>query len=357
MTSSGRGRAGRGRRRGRAGAGSRALGLGVRDGALADKSTLDDSIGVVLLEGGAVEGLGGLEIESTVDFLEGGERDVGEFTREVNSTADSLEASEAIDDLECGVVGNLESTAELGKHREGDVGEIRVVIEDETLASGGQVGSRESLEGVGVETKGTVDRLERWHLNGADVAESSVQGEDQVGEANLEISVVGREADGASSVGNGIDVNGGQVGVVVDVHVANGLERDTGKRLELSVGDGNLVGLLDASSEVETLKSREGSPSDSGDACQGIELKVGQDGEAVEREGTANGVQRRRAEGGQVGSTVDSQVTGDLSNAVQGERAGNGLIDNNIAGPGVARSEGGSGSGAGDGGGAGARGS
>lgn len=71
------GRRGGGRGAGAGGAGAAALGAGVGDLALANVGTLDDALGVVLGEVAAVEGLGGLEVEATTDFLESGERDAG----------------------------------------------------------------------------------------------------------------------------------------------------------------------------------------------------------------------------------------------------------------------------------------
>lgn len=151
---------------------------------------------------------------------------LGEVSVEVESTANGGKLGETLNDLELGVVGNLESTRDGLEHRHGNVGQVGVADERERATDGGQVGSAEHGELVAVETKRAVDSLERWEGNGGGVADGHVVGPDQVGEDGRHVVSVGTDGQGGGDVSK-LHVDVLEVRVVDNVDGVNDLEIDS----------------------------------------------------------------------------------------------------------------------------------
>lgn len=169
----------------------------------------------------------------------------GEVSREINGTSNSGESWE----FQCRqsrVVGNLVGTCDGGEEREGDVGKIGVGNKCNSTSSSsirlgsdsGQVGCRDALEVVSVESEGTIDNSQRWDADGRSISESSVGSPDQVREADLERLTVGINLEQLGDVGN-LSVEFLQTVVVVDVKSGDGLQVDTIEGAQESVGDEN----------------------------------------------------------------------------------------------------------------------
>lgn len=107
----------------------------------------------------------------------------------------------------------------------------------------------------------------------ANVAESQVGCSLKVGETDVQIHSVGRERQGIGDVLKVVNIYGCQIVVVVDVHAANSCQFNSGKGVELSVGNDNVVGSRDTLVEVETLKRRQSDPADVVDSRQRVKLE------------------------------------------------------------------------------------
>lgn len=164
-----------------------------------------------------------------------------ERTGEVESTHDGLQLREAVDSLEVGVVGNQEATTNLSEGWEREVAQLRAVNNSQSTTGLGQVGSGERLEGVGVETHGACYVGKRGQVNLAHVSESQVGRIFKVGKADLQIATVGREREGSSDVGQIVDIDICEVGVVVDIHASNSSQFDAVDIVQLRVGNIDLV--------------------------------------------------------------------------------------------------------------------
>ncbi|PSD77165.1 hypothetical protein C7G77_18525, partial [Acinetobacter baumannii] len=90
--------------------------------------TLDVVLGREGLEGVArsVDITSGRDVKSTIDLLKRGQVDLREVTTDQNGTTNGLQGREAVELLHGGVVGNGETTTNLGEQRHGDVGDLRV---------------------------------------------------------------------------------------------------------------------------------------------------------------------------------------------------------------------------------------
>lgn len=186
----------------------------------------------------------------------------------------------------------MKVVGDLGKEREADVGHLLVGNDGEGLTNGGQVGGREAVEAVVVQTKRSVEGLERGQLKGANETEGQVSGPDQVGESNGELLVVVGESE---RVGNVTELHGDLVDVAV-------------------VGNEDGVSLLD----VDTCEGAEGSVLDVdvvGVGDLGGEAKVLEVGKSVELDGL-NGLQLGHVDSVEAGQAVQSQRSIDLLEAV-----------------------------------------
>lgn len=135
-------------------------------------------------------------------------------------------------------------TGDGGQKREGDVGKIGVGNKSNSTSgssirlgsNSGQVGGRDALKVVSVESEGAVDNSQRWDADGRSISESGVGSPDQVREANLERLSVGINLEQLGDVGN-LGIEFLQTVVVVDVKSGDGLQVDTIEGAQESVGD------------------------------------------------------------------------------------------------------------------------
>ena len=161
--------------------------------------------------------------------------------------------------LQLGVVGNLVGAVNGGELRNGDIGELRIIDEDETPRSS-KVGCCKALHRVSVEAHLLGHILQRRQRNRAAVAESHVGSSLEHGERRRKASkrsVISEDIEGIANAGD-LQADVGQLLVVVDIECCNFLELiNAVKRFEISVGDQYAIGLLDTSvSEGEGRQGR-----------------------------------------------------------------------------------------------------
>ena len=215
--------------------------------------------------------------------------------------------------------------------RERQVAQVGAVNKGESATSLGQVGCREALKRVGVESNRSSAGRERWHVDLADISESQVGSALQVGEADLKILVVGGEGQSVGDVLHVVDVDGGQETVVVDVHASNSSQLDTGKRGQLSIGNVDGVGAGDALSKVQTLKSGQADPVDSVDGAQRAHRQGRQNGQAIQLKGSCNGVELVGRNGSELCCVSADKVSSNLLDTVDLDGARGLVRDCNVA--------------------------
>ena len=286
--------------------------------------TLDDVVGAregLEVVAGVRDVVRRLHVESTTDVHELGELDVREVAVEVKGTADGLEVREAADVVEVGVVGKLETTADSLELRHGHVGEVLVADEREGAANSGEVGRTHAAEEVAVETERAVERGERWDADRRDVAEGHVESPLKVGELSSNVAAVGLNVEGGRNVTE-LHADHLKVVVVGDHDAVDSLKVDAIQRVELGVLDGKSLGLLHSGGERQTLERRKSLPVDGVDRGQPREVEGGKDGQVVEHEALANGLEAVRRELGHLGHVGGSQAASDLSDTVNGDVVG-----------------------------------
>lgn len=256
---------------------------------------------------------------------------LSKVTAEVKGTSDFLKFRNTLDLLELGVVGNLEGTIDLLQHWQGDIGESRVVVENEGRPDVGEVRSKERLHVVGVESKATGDALKRRQGNAADITEGHVLGFLQVGEGDLQLLVVAGEINISRDLLHLVDINLLQVNVVGDVEVFDTVQFNTFQGVEEGVGDGNALGLGDTLGEREFVQASKRIEFDGADFLEGVELQAIEVGQTLEGELLADLLELGSAKVGDVGGTVAGQATLDLTDTVEGEFARNRIGDHDIA--------------------------
>jgi hypothetical protein len=215
--------------------------------ATAGVDTLDDRVVLVALEllASIVEVLVGLEVEGTLDVLEG--REVGFLDGvavHVKSTANGLEDGETGDISKLGVVLDGETTGDGGKLGERDVGGLLVADNGEGATDVGKVRGLEALEEVAVETEGAVDGGERGEADGGGVGNGDTGGPLKVGEDDGDVASVGVHVQLGANVAK-LHGDVVEVVVVLDVQGVDHCEVDTVERVQLGVADADAVGLLD----------------------------------------------------------------------------------------------------------------
>lgn len=242
---------------------------------------------------------------------------LAEGTSKIKGTCNGSKPGKAGNGSQITVVRNQEATTDGLEAGEGQVVQIRAVDKCKSTASGSQVGSAEPLKSVRVEPNGPLAGGQGRHIDPADVSEGEIGSTLQVGEANLEVPVVGGERQGVSDIAHVIDVDGCQKAVVVDVHTSDSSQLDSGKTGQVCVGDDDGIGSRNTLVKVETLKSRETDPADSVDCAQGAHLKGGQDGETAQFKGSSDGIELIGRDGSQLSGISADQVTLDGLNAVE----------------------------------------
>ena len=239
----------------------------------------------------------------------------GEVTGHVESSTNALKLGKTVDLNKLRVVGDLQVVGDLGEEREGDVVELLVGNNGDGLTDGGQVGGREGIEAVVVETERTVEGLEGRNGDGTAEAESQVASPDQVGELNLDGLVVVGKSQGGGDVA---ELHGDLVNVTVvgDEDLISLLNVDTLERTKSRVLDVDLVGLGDLGREANLLEVGERLPLDLVDGLELGEVQGVEGGEAVEVHGSVERLEVAGADLLHVGVVLGGQVTGDLLDTV-----------------------------------------
>ena len=264
---------------------------------------------------------------------------LAEVTAHVKSTADALELRKAVNLNELGVVGNLDVTTDLGKERERDVVELLVGNNSNGLTNAGQVGGREGLETVVVETKRSVEGFEGGDGDGTAETEGQVASPDEVGKLDLDgLVVIGKGQRGGDVTklhGDGVNV-----AVVGNEDLVSLLNVDTLERAESSVLDIDLVGLGDLGGEADLLEVGERLPLDRVNGLELGEVQGVEGGEALEVHGSVESLEVAGANLLHVGVVMGDQVTGDLLDAIDGNVLGGAGSNGNVTREGRAASQG-----------------
>lgn len=256
-------------------------------------------------------------------------------TAKVNSTSDGLEARER-DVGKLVITHDLETTVDSLELRHAEVRELGVVVESKVTGLG-EVGGAECLEAVTPEAHLTGQVVERRHGNAADVTEGHVGTAGEVGELDLERVHVTSEVDETGGLGQVVDVDSLEVGVLSDVKVTNLVEGDTVKAGQTSVGDGNVAGLRNTSGELKLLQLGKSSELDAANAAQSAKVESVETSKAIELEGVADLAEVGGSQRGKVASTSAAETTGDLLDVVEGQGVGDLLGDFDITLEGLAR--------------------
>merc|ERR1712144_136749 len=206
--------AGRGRGRAGAGAGAGAAAtvasavwesasaLRVRVGTLAGVLALNDTASVmhtIKLVACFTDVAGGLEVECTSNVGKLREGHVGEVAVKVKSTNNGLKLRESNRTKGC-VVGDVQTTADLDKLRHGEIGHVLVGDEREVTTDVGEVGGGEHVEEVGVKAERAVGSGERGQAHLGAVAESQLVTPLHVGEDGADVLAVGLQDHGVRDV-------------------------------------------------------------------------------------------------------------------------------------------------------------
>lgn len=285
---------------------------------LADVSvTVEVTVLVSLVEAAAVEDVGRVNADTTVDLAKLGEGGLGEVALHVDSTLDGLQLGEAVDLAEVSVVGNNEATVDGGQVGEGGVTELRVRV-DGKGTNALEVGEVKTVKSVVDESQSRVDLLKLRDVNRRAVTESSVVSPLQVGERDVDLGSVVSNVQRASNLGS-TNLNLVDVLVVVDVEVVNGRKVETLQALELSVTDEDVLSVLDTGVELELLKSRQSNKLDASEVSELGHAQGLEDGKGLQVKEVGDLLQGRSAEATEVSAVVDGKGTSDVLNTVQGE--------------------------------------
>lgn len=268
-----------------------------------------------------------------------GKNILSEVAVEVESTADLLEATETVDLLQLGVVGNLETTLDGGEFREGDVGQLGVGDERKGSSNAGQVGSGEVFEGVAVEAERAVKGGKRWQRDGRAVVKRHVESPDQVGEGDLEAASVALKSQSSRDIAE-LGLNLVEEGVVGNSESVNNLQVNAVEGVKLGVLDVDGAGLLDAGSESELLEIGQRVPDDGIDNGETGEAQRRQDLNVIELEVTRDLLEAGSTEGGELGDVVGNEVTIELLDTAQRDGIGGAGCNGNATGVCLARCEG-----------------
>jgi len=257
-------------------------------GTTADISTLNNSVGVIRVEGAAIKCRGRLHVKSTLDIGQSWQRDIGEATREIKGAADSLQLGEAINNLQLGVVGNLVATTDNCKLRNGDVCQLRIVVKHKSITDESQVSSTEGLESVGISAERTSDVGKRWDEELADISERQVGGSQQIRKFNAKSWRVRSDCQVAGDCLQVVDVEIRKIWVVGNFESSNSAQLDTSQAVKLGVYDADTCCRLDTCSEIESLQVGKTNEVDNVDLGQAVHLEIGQDSDLLQMEIAAN---------------------------------------------------------------------
>lgn len=235
--------------------------------------------------------------------------------------------------VEGSVVGNEQTTADIGELGEGHVLEGSIANErDITLLGVGEVGGAEGLEEVGVEAGRTVDDLKRRDRKLGHVGDGHIGSPDKVGELDIETdtNAVGLDDESvadAAELGRVLL----QAAVVVDVEDVDRGELNAVEGLEHRVANGDRLG------------AREGAESNGAQEAERLPLKRVDGGEAAEidgidlgdvpdREGATNALEGAAGNRLKLAVVLDPEIARDLLGARDIDR-GTGLTAENDRAP------------------------
>merc|ERR1712144_175954 len=345
--------AGRGRGRAGAGAGAGATvasavwesasALRVRVGTLAGVLALNDTASVmhtIKLVACFTDVAGGLEVECTSNVGKLREGHVGEVAVKVKSTNNGLKLRESNRTKGC-VVGDVQTTADLDKLRHGEICLVLVGDEREVTTDVGEVGGGEHVEEVGVKAERAVGSGERGQAHLGAVAESQLVTPLHVGEDGADVQGVGLENHRVRDVTE-LHSNVVQEVVVGNVDSVGNLEVDAVKAAELSVLDGQALHHLKTGGERQTLQLRQPFPLNLGDIRQSREVERRKERDLVERERVGDDLQCAGRKTGELGNILCLQAAFDFLDAIHVDVSAHTGGDGDAAGEGRARGDGGS---------------
>lgn len=214
-----------------------------------------------------------------------------EVAVEVESATDVVQDGQ-VDGEQVGVVVDIDATGNGGQAGEGEVLDIVVGVEGEIsdalglVTNGGEVGSRQRLQEVGVDGQGLIDSGQRRDLERRGVAQDSVHGPLKVGKLDGEGAAIGEDAERANVADLGGD--GVQEGVVGDEEGIHAVQVDAVQGGQSGVGDAHAGGLGDRLAEGELVDALETGPVDGVDGGELVELQAGHAGEVAQHEGAGN---------------------------------------------------------------------
>lgn len=258
-----------------------------------------------------------LNVDGTRDKVKVGDLGLGEVTNKGDGTRDLLELGEADNGLEGSVVGDDETTVDLGELGERQVSELAVGDDVDTTGSR-ELGHSQAADRVVVDVERRVDRLQLRHRDVANGPQGDVRGPLELGERDRDLTSVVRDLEVVRHRGEvGGDVL--DVTVVVDIEAVALGKSDAAKRGETSVGDVHIAGLLDTSVELELAELRKGDPVNGANLGELGEAEGVQGVEDGEVEHIADLGERRGRERGQRADVGGVDATGQLLDTIDGD--------------------------------------
>ena len=238
-----------------------------------------------------------------------------ESASEVDGTTHGLEQRETANGAQCGVVGDLEATSDLGELRHGDVGQFIVADNGKTRTQRGEIGRDQGLEFVAVEAQSAIDRCQRWNRDGHSVTDGHVVGPHHVGERHGQLCTVGAHGQALRNVAE-LHANLVEVRVVDNGDGVGRLQVDAVQRVELGVVDGEHGNFLQACGESQALEGGESFPQNRVDRAQHGKIERGENSETVQEELTSNRGEAVSRQLRHLCHIVGNQVPCDLLDAI-----------------------------------------
>lgn len=215
-----------------------------------------------------------------------------EATTEGHTTGNLLELGEIINSLKLGVVLDSETTTNLLKQGERDVGELLHVNERECLLNDGQVGGAEELErGVRVELQALGDLLEE--------GDGEVLGTGDL-DLSSQLKLVHDDFHSIVAVVEDLQLGGDvdkvrsesvHLSVVVDLEALDGGDAKTAQIADEGIGNSNALDLSDTfGTEVQLSETRKLDEAEARQALERGELEVAESLEVFELEVAIDGL-------------------------------------------------------------------
>lgn len=291
--------------------------------------TTDDILRLEVVPRRAVKVLrGGVDNDTTADSVELGQGSIVKGTDKVNGTTNRLKNGEAAERGKLGIVGNLETTANLGELGEGDIGQLRVGDNGKRALNVGQLGELDVRNG-GVDVgEGGVDFGNVANVDGASVAESDIVGRGESGEVDRDrvgsggnINLVGR--------GEG-KVQGSEVLVVVNVKDLDSGGVQAAEGGERRIRDDKRVNGGDAGGKVDAANLVHGDEIERADAGERGKVNLREGLENAQVNSVRDRVEQRGRERGEGSQVSDGKGALDALDTVNGG-ASDGSGQDNVA--------------------------